>query len=194
VSSIVWINVTGTPEFLATGIPFGTWWPKAPNVLTDRWTPVTQAAYTSPLPGSGNVVASVRQERGDVGRWWRTWRIVPVQAARCSVRRATSTQTPQWASIAGLTSNPADGALDNPGWWWSQTLDGSVRFAAVDDEAQLTTTSVNHGVYRFVQDRDCPINMDAWRGLRAPTVEQYGPAGSTQRVEFAALWTGVGSL
>lgn len=177
-----------------TGIPYGTWWPKAPNVITDRFTPVEVAAYTSPLAGSGTAVASVRMEPTTQSRYWRTWRILPIDAARCNYRRAVSAVNPSWATSAGITSNPGDAALDNPDWWWSRVLDGSRRFVAIEDEAELVSVTPRYGVYRIVYDDAAPVNMDAFKGMRPPVLRQWSPAGSRQELEFCSILVDDGNL
>lgn len=181
----------GADEANSDGVPFATWWPNAFNTLTDRFTPVASQVATSALPGSGTLVGYVRQDDRTQGRWWRTWRVVPVAAARCSYRRAVSQQTPQWATIAGLSTNPGDSALDNPDWWFARTLSGYT-FAAIEDQSALPSGSVRFGLYRFVDDPSSPMSFDSWRALR--TVTQFGPAGSTQSVEFSAVLIDEGNL
>jgi hypothetical protein len=176
------------------GIPFGTWWPKAHNVNRDRFSPVSAQVATSGLAGSGTTVATIRQDDGTVGRWFREFDCVPVSAARCSVRRAASLATPQWATIAGLTTNPSDAALDNPGWWWSRVVDGSYRFAAIEDEAQLVSGTPRYGIYRIVYDSDCPVQMGGFKGLRSPNLDVYSPGGARQRFRFGAVVTSLGNL
>ena len=119
---------------------------------------------------------------------------MPVSAARCSVRRAASLATPQWATIAGLTTNPSDAALDNPGWWWSRVVDGSYRFAVIEDEAQLVSGTPRYGIYRIVYDSDCPVQMGGFKGLRSPNLDVYSPGGARQRFRFGAVVTSLGNL
>jgi hypothetical protein len=178
----------------SNGIPFGTWWPKAHNVNRDRFSPVSAQVATSGLAGSGTTVATIRQDDGTVGRWFREFDCVPVSAARCSVRRAASLATPQWATIAGLTTNPSDAALDNPGWWWSRVVDGSYRFAVIEDEAQLVSGTPRYGIYRIVYDSDCPVQMGGFKGLRSPNLDVYSPGGARQRFRFGAVVTSLGNL
>ena len=196
-SSIVMSSSTGLPfpsRYADTdGIPFATWWPKAHNTISDRFTPVSVAAFTSPLPGSGYDVGRVRMEPTTQARYWRTWRILPIDAARCSVNRATSYDT-AWSVAAGLTSNPGDAALDNPDWWWSRVLDGSHRFAYIEDEAELVSGTPRYSIHRIVYDGDCPINMEPFKGLRPPILDQWSPAGSRQQFELAAIVTSTGNL
>ena len=193
-ASIVLSGGTSTRTATTTGIPFGTWWPKAHNVNRDRFSPVSAQVATSGLAGSGTTVATIRQDDGTVGRWFREFDCVPVSAARCSVRRAASLATPQWATIAGLSSNPSDAALDNPGWWWSRVVDGSYRFAVIEDEAQLVSGTPRYGIYRIVYDSDCPVQMGGFKGLRSPNLDVYSPGGARQRFRFGAVVTSLGNL
>ena len=189
------ISASGSPlGATTTGIPFGTWWPKAHNVNRDRFSPVSAQVATSGLAGSGTTVATIRQDDGTVGRWFREFDCVPVAAARCSVRRASSAATPQWATIAGLTTNPSDAALDNPGWWWSRVVDGSYRFAVIEDEAQIVSGTPRYGIYRIVYDSDCPVQMGGFKGLRSPNLDVYSPGGARQRFRFGAVVTSLGNL
>jgi hypothetical protein len=189
--SVVAVNLSAA---FTNGIPFGTWWPKAHNVNRDRFSPVSAQVATSGLAGSGTTVATIRQDDGTVGRWFREFDCVPVSAARCSVRRAASLATPQWATIAGLTTNPSDAALDNPGWWWSRVVDGSYRFAVIEDEAQLVGGTPRYGIYRIVYDSDCPVQMGGFKGLRSPNLDVYSPGGARQRFRFGAVVTSLGNL
>jgi hypothetical protein len=189
--SVVAVNLSAA---ITNGIPFGTWWPKAHNVNRDRFSPVSAQVATSGLAGSGTTVATIRQDDGTVGRWFREFDCVPVAAARCSVRRAASLATPQWATIAGLSSNPSDAALDNPGWWWSRVVDGSYRFAVIEDEAQLVSGTPRYGIYRIVYDSDCPVQMGGFKGLRSPNLDVYSPGGARQRFRFGAVVTSLGNL
>jgi hypothetical protein len=189
--SVVAVNLSAA---ITNGIPFGTWWPKAHNVNRDRFSPVSAQVATSGLAGSGTTVATIRQDDGTVGRWFREFDCVPVSAALCSVRRAASLATPQWATIAGLSSNPSDAALDNPGWWWSRVVDGSYRFAVIEDEAQLVSGTPRYGIYRIVYDSDCPVQMGGFKGLRSPNLDVYSPGGARQRFRFGAVVTSLGNL
>jgi hypothetical protein len=189
--SVVAVNLSAA---ITNGIPFGTWWPKAHNVNRDRFSPVSAQVATSGLAGSGTTVATIRQDDGTVGRWFREFDCVPVAAARCSVRRASSAATPQWATIAGLSTNPSDAALDNPGWWWSRVVDGSYRFAVIEDEAQLVSGTPRYGIYRIVYDSDCPVQMGGFKGLRSPNLDVYSPGGARQRFRFGAVVTSLGNL
>ena len=181
-------------EAYTDGIPFATWWPKAYNVVQERYNPVSVAAFTSPLPGSGSTVASVRMEPATQSRHWRSWQVLPIDAARCSIQRATSQVDTTWATEAGLTTNPGDAALDNPDWWWSRVLDGSHQFAAIEDEAELVSGTPRYGIYRIVYDSDAPMNMEPFKGLRAPILSQWSPAGARQQLEFCAIRTAAGNL
>ena len=174
-----------------TGIPRYSWFPKAFAVNQDDYTTVAQQARSSRLTGAGSLVSSVRQDDGVV-RWWRSWRITQVAAARCSYPKATSTFTPEWATIAGLTSNPGDAALDKDDGWWQRTCAGQYRFAAIEDEADATTP--NWDVYRIIDDDDAPVGMGGWRNLRAPNVAIYSTAGATRTVELCAVASRVGVL
>lgn len=178
---------------LSDGIPFATWWPKAYQTNVDAYAPVSQLVATSRLSGAGTAVASIRQDDGTVGRWWRSFDVVPIAAARCSVRRAASAATPQWAVIAGLTTNPSDAALDNPGWWWSRVADSSHTFAVIEDENQLVSGTPRYSTYRIAYDGDAPVSMAGFKGLREPNLETYARAGSLQRLRFAALRVGGGN-
>jgi hypothetical protein len=171
----------------STGIPFGTWWPKAYNTNVDAYAPVSQLVATSGLSGAGTTVATIRQDDGTAGRWWRSFDVVPIAAARCNVRRAASAATPQWAVIAGLTTNPSDAALDNPGWWWSRVADGSYTFAAIEDESLIVSGTPRYSTYRIAYDNDAPVSMAGFKGLREPNLETYARAGALQRFRFAAL-------
>lgn len=195
VSSVVLSgSVIGTRFANTTGIPYATWWPKAYNVIQERYNPVSVAAFTSPLPGSGSTVASVRMEPTTQSRHWRSWQVLPIDAARCSIQRATSQVDTTWATEAGLTTNSGDAALDNPDWWWSRVLDGSHQFAAIEDEAELVSGTPRYGIYRIVYDSDAPINMEPFKGLRAPILSQWSPAGARQQLEFCAIRTAAGNL
>lgn len=176
---------------LTDGIPRYTWFPKAFAINQDDYTTVAQQARSSRLTGSGSLVASVRQDDGDV-RWWRSWRMTQVAAARCSYPKAVSTFTPQWALIAGLTTNPGDAALDKEDGWWQRTCAGQYRFVAVEDEADATTP--NWDVYRVVDDDDQPAAMSGWKNLRSPNVEVYAFAGATRSVSFCAIAERAGVL
>ena len=176
---------------LTTGIPRYSWFPKAFAVNQDDYTTVAQQARSSRLTGAGSLVASVRQDDGVV-RWWRSWRMTQVAAARCSYPKAISTFTPEWATIAGLTTNPGDAALDKEDGWWQRTCAGQYRFAAIEDEADATTP--NWDVYRIIDDDDAPVGMGGWRNLRAPNVAVYSTAGATRTVELCAVAARVGVL
>jgi hypothetical protein len=176
---------------LTTGIPRYSWFPKAFAINQDDYSTVVQQAASSRLTGAGSLVASVRQDDGVV-RWWRSWRMTQVAAARCSYPKATSTFTPEWATIAGLTSNPGDAALDKDDGWWQRTCAGQYRFAAIEDEASIATA--NWDVYRIIDDPDAPVGMAGWRNLRAPNVAIYSTAGATRTVEFCAVAARVGVL
>lgn len=194
-ASVAFAAVSATTSAAdSNGIPFGTWWPKSPNINVERFSPVSQLVTTSRLPGAGTTVATIRQDDGTVGRWWREFDVVRIAAARCSVRRASSAMTPQWATIAGLTTNLADAALDNPGWWWSRVMDGSYRFAAIEDETALVSGTPRYSVYRIVYDSDCPVQMGGFKGLRSPNLETFARAGALQRFTFGALRTDGGNL
>lgn len=186
-ASIVLSGGTTTRTVTTNGIPFATWWPKAYQTNVDAYAPVSQLVATSRLSGAGTTVASIRQDDGTVGRWWRSFDVVPIAAARCSVRRAVSLATPQWAVIAGLTTNPADAALDNPGWWHSRIVDSSHTFAVIEDENELVSGTPRYSTYRIAYDGDAPVSMSGFKGLREPNLETYARAGSLQRLRFAAL-------
>jgi hypothetical protein len=115
-----------------------------------------------------------------------------VAAARCSYPKAISTFTPEWATIAGLTTNPGDAALDKEDGWWQRTCAGQYRFAVIEDEADATTP--NWDVYRIIDDDDAPVGMGGWRNLRAPNVAVYSTAGATRTVELCAVASRVGVL
>ena len=174
-----------------TGIPRYSWFAKAFAVNQDDYTTVAQQARSSRLTGAGSLVASVRQDDGVV-RWWRSWRMTQVAAARCSYPKAISTFTPEWATIAGLTTNPGDAALDKEDGWWQRTCAGQYRFAAIEDEADATTP--NWDVYRIIDDDDAPVGMGGWKNLRAPNVAVYSTAGATRTVELCAVAARVGVL
>ena len=191
-TTITFTLITSELAFvLTTGIPRYSWFPKAFAVNQDDYTTVAQQARSSRLTGAGSLVSSVRQDDGVV-RWWRSWRMTQVAAARCSYPKATSTFTPEWATIAGLTSNPGDAALDKEDGWWQRTCAGQYRFAAIEDEADATTP--NWDVYRIIDDDDAPVGMGGWRNLRAPNVAVYSTAGATRTVELCAVAARVGVL
>jgi hypothetical protein len=178
---------------LTTGIPRYSWFPKAFAVNQDDYTTVVQQAASSRLTGAGSLVASVRQDDGVV-RWWRSWRMTQVAAARCSYPKATSTATPEWATIAGLTSNPGDAALDKDDGWWQRTCAGQYRFATIEDESTMTTSpGTIFDVYRIIDDPDAPVGMGGWRNLRTPNVAVYSTAGATRTVELCAVAARVGT-
>jgi hypothetical protein len=178
---------------LTTGIPRYTWFPKAWAINVDDYRPVAQQAASSALAGSGALVSSVRQDDGDM-RWWRSWRMTQVAAARSSYPKAVSTANPAWAAIAGLTTNPGDAALDNQGGWWQRTCAGEYTFAAIEDEAGLTATGTTiWDVYRVVDDPGVPTPMDGWKSLQPPNVETYSTAGALRTVSFAAVAYRVGN-
>lgn len=176
---------------LTTGVPKYSWFPKSFVVNQDDYSTVSQQARSSRLTGSGSLVASVRQDDGVV-RWWRSWRMTQVPAARASYPKAISTYTPEWAVIAGLTSNPGDSALDKEDGWWQRTCAGQYRFAAIEDESDANTP--NWDVYRIIDDDDAPVGMGGWRNLRAPNVSVYSTAGATRTLEFCAVASRVGVL
>jgi len=177
--------------FNTTGVPRYTWFPKSFVVNQDDYSTVSQQARSSRLTGSGTIVSSVRQDDGVV-RWWRSWRMTQVAAARASYPKAVSTYTPEWATIAGLTTNPGDSALDKEDGWWQRTCAGQYRFAAIEDESDANTP--NWDVYRIIDDEDAPVGMSGWRSLRAPNVSVYSTAGATRTVEFCAVASRVGVL
>jgi len=117
-----------------------------------------------------------------------------VAAARCSYPKATSLATPEWATIAGLTSNPGDAALDKDDGWWQRTCAGQYRFAAIEDESTMNTPAGTiFDVYRIIDDPDAPVGMAGWRNLRAPNVAVYSTAGATRTVELCAVAARVGT-
>ncbi len=191
VSSITFTVLADMGTALTTGIPKYTWFPKAFAINQDDYSTVTQQANSSRLAGSGSLVSSVRQDNG-VMRWWRSWKMTQVAAARCSYPKAISTYSPEWATIAGLTSNPGDAALDKENGWWQRTCAGQYRFAAIEDESDATTP--NWDIYRIIDDDDQPIGMNGWKGLRDPNVSVYSTAGATRTVQFCALASRVGVL
>lgn len=174
-----------------TGIPRYTWFPKAFAINQDDYTTVAQQVRSSRLAGAGSLVSSVRQDDGVV-RWWRSWRMTQVAAARCSYPKAISTFTPEWATIAGLTTNPGDAALDKEDGWWQRTCAGQYRFAAIEDESDASTP--NWDVYRIIDDDDAPVGMGGWKNLRGPNVAVYSTAGATRTVELCAVASRVGVL
>lgn len=176
---------------LTTGIPRYSWFPKAFSINLDDYATVVQQVQSSRLAGAGSLVSSVRQDDGVV-RWWRSWRMTQVAAARCSYPKATSTYTPEWAIIAGLTSNPGDAALDKDDGWWQRTCAGQYRFAAIEDEADVGAPHFD--IYRTIDDPDAPVAMSGWKNLRAPNVAIYSTAGATRTVEFCAVASRVGVL
>lgn len=176
---------------LTNGIPRYSWFPKAFSINLDDYATVVQQVQSSRLAGAGSLVSSVRQDDGVV-RWWRSWRMTQVAAARCSFPKATSTYTPEWAIIAGLTSNPGDAALDNADGWWQRTCAGQYRFAAIEDEADAGAPHFD--IYRTIDDPDAPVAMGGWKNLRAPNVAIYSTAGATRTVEFCAVASRVGVL
>jgi hypothetical protein len=193
VTSLTFTVVGEAATALTTGIPRYSWFPKAFAVNQDDYTTVVQQAASSRLTGAGSLVASVRQDDGVV-RWWRSWRMTQVAAARCSYPKATSLATPEWATIAGLTSNPGDAALDKDDGWWQRTCAGQYRFAAIEDESTMTTSAGTiFDVYRIIDDPDAPVGMAGWRNLRAPNVAVYSTAGATRTVELCAVAARVGN-
>jgi hypothetical protein len=92
----------------------------------------------------------------------------------------------EWASIAGLTSNPTDAAIDKPDWWWSRTADGSFKFAMIEDENALITSGVRYGIYRIIYDDEAPTRMDGWKAMREPNVSRLSAGDGWQRLEFSA--------
>jgi hypothetical protein len=193
VTSLTFTVVGEAATALTTGIPRYTWFPKSFAVNQDDYTTVVQQAASSRLTGAGSLVASVRQDDGVV-RWWRSWRMTQVAAARCSYPKATSLATPEWATIAGLTSNPGDAALDKDDGWWQRTCAGQYRFAAIEDESTMNTPAGTiFDVYRIIDDPDAPVGMAGWRNLRAPNVAVYSTAGATRTVELCAVAARVGT-
>jgi hypothetical protein len=176
---------------LTTGVPRYSWFSKSFVVNQDDYSTVAQQARSSRLTGAGTIVSSVRQDDGVI-RWWRSWRMTQVAAARASYPKAVSTYTPEWATIAGLTSNPGDSALDKEDGWWQRTCAGQYRFAAIEDESDANTP--NWDVYRIIDDEDAPVGMGGWRNLRAPNVSVYSTAGATRTLEFCAVASRVGLL
>lgn len=176
---------------LTTGIPRLSWFPKAFVVNQDQYVTVQQQASSSRLTGSGTLISSVRQDDGVV-RWWRIWKLTQVAAARCSYPKAVSTFSPEWALIAGLTSNPGDAALDEEDGWWQRTCAGQYRFAAIENE--LDANSPNFDFYRIIDDDDAPVGMAGWKGLRSPNVATYSTAGATRTLEFCAVASRLGTL
>lgn len=174
---------------LTTGVPRYSWFPKSFVVNQDDYSTVAQQARSSRLTGAGTVVSSVRQDDGVI-RWWRSWRMTQVPAARASYPKAISNFTPEWATIAGLTSNPGDSALDKEDGWWQRTCAGQYRFAAIENELDANTP--NWDVYRIIDDEDAPVGMGGWRNLRAPNVSVYSTAGATRTIEFCAVASRVG--
>jgi hypothetical protein len=191
VSTITFTVVADLGTVFTTGIPKYTWFPKAFAINQDDYSTVTQQANSSKLAGSGSLVSSVRQDNGVI-RWWRSWKMTQVAAARCSYPKAVSTYSPEWATIAGLTSNPGDAALDNENGWWQRTCAGQYRFAAIEDETDATTP--NWDIYRVIDDEDQPLGMNGWKGLRDPNVSVYSTAGATRTIQFCALASRVGVL
>lgn len=191
VSTINFTVVADMGTALTTGIPKYSWFPKAFSINQDDYSTVSQQSYSSGLTGSGSIVSSVRQDDGTV-RWWRSWRITQVAAARCSYPKAISTYSPQWAIIAGLTSNPGDAALDKENGWWQRTCDGKYRFACIEDETDASTP--NWDTYRIIDDPDAPVSMQGWKGLRAPNLNIYSTAGATRTIEICAIANRVGVL
>lgn len=193
VTSLTFTVVGEAGLVLTTGIPRYTWFPKAFAVNQDDYTTVAQQARSSRLTGAGSLVSSVRQDDGVV-RWWRSWRMTQVAAARCSYPKATSLATPEWATIAGLTSNPGDAALDKGDGWWQRTCAGQYRFAAIEDEATMTTSAGTiFDIYRIIDDPDAPVGMAGWSNLRTPNVAVYSTAGATRTVELCAVAARVGN-
>ena len=192
-TTISFTVVSESATALTTGIPRYAWFPKAFVVNQEDYTTVAQQARSSRLTGAGSLVASVRQDDGDV-RWWRSWDIPQIDAARASYPKATSTVTPQWATIAGLTTNPGDAALDKEDGWWQRTCAGQYRFVGIEDESTMTTDAgTKWDVYRTVDDDDQPVGMNGWRNLRSPNVTVYAFAGATRRVNFCAIASRVGN-
>lgn len=192
-TTITFTVVGESATALTTGIPRYVWFPKAFATNTDDYRTVEQQAASSALAGSGARVSSVRQDDGTV-RWWRTWTLPDVAAARCSYPKAVSAVTPTWAVIAGLTTNPGDAALDNEGGWWQRVCAGAYTFVGIENEAGLTDTATTFwDVYRCIDDAGAPVDNAAWKGLRPPAVEVYALAGGARRVQFSALAFRVGN-
>jgi hypothetical protein len=186
-TSIAFTVVGESASALTSGIPRYVWFPKAWAVNLDDYVPVRQQAASSALAGSGALVASVRQDDGDM-RWWRTWDMVSVAAARASYPKAVSTANPAWAIIAGLTSNPGDAALDREDGFWQRVCAGAYTFVAIESEDGLTDNATTlWDVYRCIDDDDNPTDNAAWKALRPPAVEVYSTAGATRRVRFGGL-------
>jgi hypothetical protein len=183
VASVILATGTVSKHADSTGIPFATWWPKAYQINEDEFFAQEQAVATSRRPGAGTDVASSRQDDRTLGRWWRNFTIQPIHAARMSYWRAAIIE---WASIAGLTSNATDAAIDNPDWWWSRTADGSFKFVMIEDEEALVSSGVRYGEYRIVYDDDAPTRMDAWRNLREPNVSRLSAGDGYQQLAFCA--------
>ena len=191
VTTITFTVVADLGTVFTTGIPKYTWFPKAFSINQDDYSTVTQQANSSKLAGSGSLVSSVRQDNGVI-RWWRSWKMTQVAAARASYPKAVSTYSPEWATIAGLTTNPGDAALDKEDGWWQRTCAGQYRFAAIEDESDATTP--NWDIYRIIDDEDQPVGMNGWKGLRDPNVSIYSTAGATRTIQFCALANRVGVL
>lgn len=183
VASIFLAGGTSTRTATTTGIPYATWWPKAYQINEDEFFAQEQAVATSRRPGAGTDVATSRQDDRTLGRWWRNFTIQPIHAARMSYWRAAITE---WASIAGLTTNATDAAIDNPDWWWSRTADGSHKFVMIEDEEALVSSGVRYGEYRIVYDDDAPTPMGGWRNLREPNVSRLSAGDGYQRLAFSA--------
>lgn len=174
--------------------PAHTWWPNGPNLDTDRYLPVRRYGTTSELPSSGSLIASSQQDDG-VRRWWRTWRMTQIAAARVSQPRMNSAYDTQWKALTGITqTNPQQACLDVEDGWWDRTVLGQYRFVGFEDHLQLGTSGTAYwDVYQIVYDDDCPVSMEGWKALREPNVRTITPAAALQAVEFGALAFRVGN-
>lgn len=174
----------------SNGIPFGTWFPKANNISDTEFRPFTQLAFTSELNGSGVVPASVRMDDPDELRQWRVWRIIAVDGIRISTMRARRSA---W-STGVISTNPTDAALDNPGWWWTQTLDGRRTFAYIEDETTLVSGTPRYGTYRFWYTDDNPVSMAGWRSRSEPNITPFSPDRGRSNVTICAALVSQGNL
>jgi hypothetical protein len=189
-ASIVLSGGTSTRTATTNGIPFGTWWPKANNISDTEFRPFTQLAFTSELNGSGVVPASVRMDDPDELRQWRVWRIIAVDGIRISTMRARRSA---W-STGVISTNPTDAALDNPGWWWAQTLDGRRTFAYIEDETTLVSGTARYGTYRFWYTDDNPVSMAGWRSRSEPNITPFSPDRGRSNVTICAALVSQGNL
>lgn len=193
VSSVTLSSGVGFIKYAqTTGIPYATWWPKSYATRDTEFSPFSALAFTSELVGSGIAPATVRMDDPGELRQWRTFAIVAIHGARMEYMRAARSS---WLVGSGLTTNATDSALDAPGWWWAQTVNGASTFAYIEDELELVGIgSPKFSTYRIWRSADNPVGMDGWRGLRSPNVTDYSPAAGRKSLNFCAALVSMGNL